>query len=576
MADSIYKSAAQELKQAEPNLPKDFYNEKVVAFLMNQPPEETSLVVKAKDFHQKFIKQSERLGREHPGIYTNNLILLAVMMEMDKFKENEKLYHAKIDLTLLNLFEAQDNYPSYLKQLKKLPIDNESALTIAKNQCFVIPQTGYVKASKDISQIDIGESAQMLCAVSPFHMFASGKLDKYHGKTYTGKRSVPVDILISVLKLPSNAGLDLTHLAGSTTNNYVSYVNSLVQKKNQATSIYGAIFQHRPTYKSPANLVPFILNTIVWGTTLLVEIPCKTLAALMTNLLRATSQTKSNASFGRKLLAGVLTLALGAILYIPSQILFAVGNLASYTRSFFDGLSNLVSLGFAKLGEMVFKTSHVDKYPSIEFSIKTMLGNALNFLTGGLPFLAGPLTIISNRMDFNNQSALKKSVGKDIEESMKVIKEESVVIQPKEEKTSDKTSEKVEEISPEPTLGSSAKMMKDVSAPAAEIAKDATQEWIDSSERSLQEIKNQFDKPSILSIYQEMGFLPLKIDTGQIILSQLDEADPKKKRVADTIQNLEKMESQISEKLQPTKQQDLEKTVTVEVEMQTTPTAKRI
>ena len=119
-------------------------------------------------------------------------------------------------------------------------------------------------------------------------------------------------------------------------------------------------------------------------------------------------------------------------------------------------------------------------------------------------------------------------------------------------------------------------MMKDVSAPAAEIAKDATQEWIDSSERSLQEIKNQFDKPSILSIYQEMGFLPLKIDTGQIILSQLDEADPKKKRVADTIQNLEKMESQISEKLQPTKQQDLEKTVTVEVEMQTTPTAKRI
>lgn len=581
--DFVEKKIA-DLKHSEPNLPKEFYSKEVISFLMLNYPEKP-LSASAREFHEEFKIQSERLAKEYPYIDCyNNFILLSIMMQMNSSKDSN-LYEKKIDSVILDLFKNKDHISNYTIVLNKIGIEKNQADMLAKKQCYTIPRSGFVKIPQKIKDVDIGESSQAICAISPFGMLASEGIS--HKEMYKGKRSVPLDTLISILKLPSNANVDLSKDLKSPAANYVSYIGTVVQKRthgNQALAIYNTILDHWPRYISPASLGPVILNSIVWAGTLAIEIPLKTIAAMMTNAIRTVSKPlfDKNASLLQKLGAGIGTFFVGAILYVPSQILFAVGNLASYTRGIFDGLCNLVSLGLAKLGEKLTKTSHVDKYPTAELCGKTIGGNALSFITGGLPFLAGLLTIFSNEKQFKDQQALKetaqeksdalaKDIGKDSEKS-------------ENHKKAEKKSEKISENTQEIELGqlktheSSADLLSNLTSPppAPEQTQEQLEEqkqrqaidsWIMTATASLAKVDTQMDlPPSILKLNSNL--LALKKETGDIML---DSKDPyKKQEITDICKQLDDKNSEIQKKLPsqdngiPKKQQTAE----VEIEMQ--------
>ena len=86
------------------------------------------------------------------------------------------------------------------------------------------------------------------------------------------------------------------------------------------------------------------------------ELITKTAAAFLTKPISACTEIikDKNRSNTARFLAGV-GWVLSTPLWLLSQVLFAAGNVLSYTRKIVDGFSNLVSSGIAKIADIFIK-----------------------------------------------------------------------------------------------------------------------------------------------------------------------------------------------------------------------------
>ena len=225
----------EELKH-QLDLPAEFFlfDNVVIKTLMKQNSD-LPLATRAKNLMTTFEEQSARLLEKYPNFFAehsqNNVILLLTIIKMSELNQNKKLFEDKIDSMILRFYEVKDNHQMLGKLLAELQVPNYKE--IADAYCYTIQRDGYSSASSK-TKIDIGEWAQMLCAVAPFGFMASDGIG--FKKLYQGKRSVPIDIFKSILKLPSSVGLNFTDKLDNTSDSYTSIIGQTIQNKS---SIFG-------------------------------------------------------------------------------------------------------------------------------------------------------------------------------------------------------------------------------------------------------------------------------------------------------------------------------------------------
>ena len=161
-----------------------------------------------------------------------------------------------------------------------------------------------------------------------------------------------------------------------------------------------------------------------------------------------------------------------------------------------------------------------------------------------------------------------KKNNESIKEQQKILKESKSAIEtpklngvaPEVSKVSDSSAQVLSQLPPSPPI----------ELTSEEKQEAAIQSWINAAKASLDKVEQQMQSPpSILQLNSQL--LALKKDTGEIILSDLKDSDPKKAEVTEICKQLEDKQTKLDKLLQPTQSvpKEKENTSSVEIEMTT-------